>query len=176
MQAFLFYPQSSRWVYSGQLHSTCWSPLPLQEADVVSEHKLAICREARLLEENPARVLQENYKLQPGLTQDCLAAASAAHLLSSGQLGKNSKTATPHCPKGPKGTVRIPDQDMPFFPEEGLSVPWQRLLFQHSSLETEGDMKWNLKCPLYSLKKYQTWYLRKNQLASNTSMFLVKLW
>lgn len=87
------------------------------------EHKPACCREARLLEENPAQVLQENYKLQPGLTQDCLSAASAAPLLSSGQLGKNSKTATPRCPKGPKGTVRIPDQDMPFFPEEGLSVP-----------------------------------------------------
>lgn len=42
------------------------------------------------------------------------------------------------------------------FPRRGLSVPWQRLLFQHSSLETEGDTKWNLKCPLHILKNYQT--------------------
>lgn len=88
------------------------------------------------------------------INSGCLSAASAACPLSSGQLGKTSKTAaTPHCPKGPKGTARIPDQDMPFFPEEGLSVPWGSLLFQNSSLETEEDMKWDLKSPFCILKK-----------------------
>lgn len=65
--------------------------------------------------------LQAAAWINPG----CWSAASAAHPLSSRQLGKNSRTATPRCLKGPKGALRIPDQDMPFFPEEGLSVLWQ---------------------------------------------------
>lgn len=72
-----------------------------------------------------ARELQTAAGINPG----CLSAASAACPLSSGQLGENSRTATPHSPEWPRGTVGIPNEYMPSFPEKGLSVLWQTLFF-----------------------------------------------
>lgn len=94
-----------------------------------------------------ARELQAATWINPG----CLS-ASAAHPLSSRQLGKNSRTATPHCLKGPKGALRIPDQDMALFPRRGIKCALTKFPIQFSSLEAEVDMKRDLKCPSTSLK------------------------
>lgn len=122
-------------------------------------------------------------KLQPGLTQAVHQCASAAHPLSAGQLGKNSRTATPHCPEWPEGTVEIPDQYMLSFPEKGLSVPWQSLLFHHSFLGSEVGEKRDLSGPfLHPLKNpfkllhsaIKHWIWASNLKTSNASVLLAK--
>lgn len=138
-------------------------------SQAVGNHKSANnCYEVIRLKENPWWVLQENYKLQPGLSQ---AVYQQPQLLIHSLPGSWAKTPGLPLPTAyrAKGSTEDSWSGHALFPRRGIKCALTKFPFQFSSLETEVDLKWDLKCPFYILR-------RINRLATDMSVFLVKLW
>lgn len=161
VQAFLFYPKDHRVCLLLRLAKFYLLKFPVQpgvkQLAKSSQPAAVMWYFWRKSWMGPARELQAAAWINPSCSSGRLSCLSTLCWAAGQELQDRHSP----CPEQPAGTVGIPDQYMPSFPEKGLSVLWRSLLSHHSFPGSEVSEKRGLNNPL-ALNPFNCFILPSN--------------